>query len=108
MQVMSAYERSYTRAEHNMHASVRPFVAAAQLLASALTSRYLVWSGHSMGCYLLLNVIDRLQYEGGSSGGGDAATLVSMFPRMILSAPDVPTWCVAAQIHAQPACSYFT
>ncbi|KAG5192367.1 hypothetical protein JKP88DRAFT_293618 [Tribonema minus] len=83
--VMSAYERSYTRCEHNMHASVRPFVQAALFLARM--PQAITWSAHSMGCYLLLNVMDRLQYESGSSG----LSAADIFSRVVLSAPDVPT-----------------
>lgn len=42
------------------------------------------WKGHSMGCYLLLNVVDRLRWKG--------EDLQTLFGRLILDAPDVPTW----------------
>lgn len=42
------------------------------------------WKGHSMGCYLLLNVVDRLRWKG--------EDLQPLFRRVILDSPDVPTW----------------
>jgi hypothetical protein len=39
-QVMSAYERRYTKAEHNMHATVRPFVQASHNLYEAASIWY--------------------------------------------------------------------
>lgn len=37
-----------------------------------------------MGCYLLLNVVDRLRWKG--------EDLQPLFRRVILDSPDVPTW----------------
>lgn len=46
--------------------------------------KVLCWKGHSMGCYLLLNVVDRLRWKG--------EDMQALFGRLILDAPDVPTW----------------
>ncbi|CAN0511635.1 unnamed protein product, partial [Ectocarpus sp. 12 AP-2014] len=37
-----------------------------------------------MGCYLLLNVVDRLRWKG--------EDMQALFREVILDAPDVPTW----------------
>ncbi|CAM9669411.1 unnamed protein product [Choristocarpus tenellus] len=44
----------------------------------------LSWKTHSMGCYLLLNLVDRLRWKG--------EDLLQVFGRVVLDAPDVPTW----------------
>ncbi|CAM9678932.1 unnamed protein product, partial [Phaeothamnion confervicola] len=83
-QVMSAYERRYTYSEHNMHASIFPFLQAALDASRAGPKKTLLWKAHSMGCYLLLNMVDRLNWKG--------EAVSEIFPRIILDAPDVPTW----------------
>lgn len=52
--------------------------------ADAGGNKAMCWKGHSMGCYLLLNVVDRLRWKG--------EDLKTLFGRLILDAPDVPTW----------------
>ncbi|CAN0317232.1 unnamed protein product [Discosporangium mesarthrocarpum] len=85
-QVMSAYERRYTYCEHNMHASIFRFLEAALDIRDAVTAggKPIFWKAHSMGCYLLLNIVDRLRWKG--------EDLRHVFGRVILDAPDVPTW----------------
>lgn len=61
--------------------------AALDIKAAADASRstkVMCWKGHSMGCYLLLNIVDRLRWKG--------EDLRELFGRVILDAPDVPTW----------------
>jgi hypothetical protein len=50
-QVMSAYERRYTKAEHNMHATVRPFVQVSHTLYEAVS----IW--HDTYCDAMLCTI---------------------------------------------------
>ncbi|CAM9228622.1 unnamed protein product, partial [Chrysoparadoxa australica] len=85
-QVMSSYERMYTYAEHNMHASIMPLVESIKVLhaAAASSNKVMEWKAHSMGCYLLLNFIDRLTWAG--------ADIPGIFPKVILDAPDCPSW----------------
>ena len=62
-----------------------------------------------MGNYLLLNCIDKICWMGDSGGGPVSPTLPSsssssssmvraIFPRLILDAPDVPTWFFADMV----------
>ncbi|CAB1118442.1 unnamed protein product [Ectocarpus sp. CCAP 1310/34] len=84
--VMSTYERRYTYCEHNMHASIFLFLQAALEVKAAAdaSGKLMCWKGHSMGCYLLLNVVDRLRWKG--------EDMQALFREVILDAPDVPTW----------------
>lgn len=52
--------------------------------AADKSGKVMCWKGHSMGCYLLLNMVDRLRWKG--------EDMRAMFGRVILDAPDVPTW----------------
>ena len=52
--------------------------------AADSVGKTMCWKGHSMGCYLLLNVVDRLRWKGEDMRG--------LFGAVILDAPDVPTW----------------
>lgn len=52
--------------------------------AADTAGKRLSWKGHSMGCYLLLNVVDRLRWKG--------EDMQALFGSVILDAPDVPTW----------------
>lgn len=52
--------------------------------ASDTAGKRLSWKGHSMGCYLLLNMVDRLRWKG--------EDMKALFGSVILDAPDVPTW----------------
>lgn len=52
--------------------------------AANAAGKVMSWKGHSMGCYLLLNVVDRLRWKG--------EDMQSLFSAVILDAPDVPTW----------------
>lgn len=59
--------------------------AALEVKAAAdAGAKVMYWKGHSMGCYLLLNVVDRLRWKGEEMQG--------VFAAVILDAPDVPTW----------------
>ena len=81
--VLSVAERNYTAAEQMMQRSVAALAAAAGSLVSALPEEARVqWKAHSMGCYLLLNAINA------SRDAADARR----FHRVVLDAPDVPTW----------------
>ena len=78
--VLSVAERNYTAAEQQMQRSVSSLAACAARLREGLpASTKLQWTAHSMGCYLvLLATRERV----------DAST----FHRVVLLAPDVPTW----------------
>ena len=52
--------------------------------AAKAAGKKMCWKSHSMGCYLLLNVVDRLRWKG--------EDMQSLFGAVILDAPDVPTW----------------
>lgn len=52
--------------------------------AADASGKVMCWKSHSMGCYLLLNVVDRLRWKG--------EDMKSLFGAVILDAPDVPTW----------------
>lgn len=52
--------------------------------AAHASGKVMCWKSHSMGCYLLLNVVDRLRWKG--------EDMKSLFGAVILDAPDVPTW----------------
>jgi hypothetical protein len=68
-QVMTSYERMYTMCEHNMHASIRPLLEMAKTLRSTLPHQKRIhWHAHSMGCYLLMNCMERLNFAGEDIG----------------------------------------
>lgn len=111
--VLSVAERNYTAAEQMLQRSVVALVALAKIARDALPSNCkLFWKGHSMGCYLTLSAIDRyLQHHAptepqrmdaplptvprASSAGSLAAAerrVPDTFCRVILDAPDTPTW----------------
>lgn len=61
------------------------YQAALEVKAAAdAAGKLMCWKGHSMGCYLLLNVVDRLRWKG--------EDMQALFREVILDAPDVPTW----------------
>jgi esterase/lipase superfamily enzyme len=66
------------------------------------TAKPLYWIAHSMGCYLFLNCLDRATYAA-TSAQGDAPTSTTLFSRVILSAPDVPTWFFVSTLSAAAA-----
>uniref|UniRef100_A0A7S2F989 Uncharacterized protein n=1 Tax=Octactis speculum TaxID=3111310 RepID=A0A7S2F989_9STRA len=82
---MSTLERNYVAAEQHMHASCLPLLTLATLVRDkcALTKKRMHWKAHSMGCYLLLQMMEKLHLKGDLAG---------MFSKVILDAPDVPTW----------------
>lgn len=85
--VMSEFERNYTHAEQHMHGSINYLVSFARELPGwGLTP---IWRAHSMGNYLTLNAVERLCWV---SEKGDQNALKSIFNKVILDAPDVPTW----------------
>ena len=122
--VLSVAERNYTAAEQMMQRSVASLVAVATHLKRASKGR-LLWKAHSMGCYLVLNAMDRVlqRIEGGEINDFDdddatvggvrdgrpppivfesvkkktkpvrpKVVVAAMFTRVILDAPDAPTW----------------
>eukprot|EP00752_Nemacystus_decipiens_P009822 g8764.t2 len=104
--VMSTYERRYTYCEHNMHASIFLFLQVALDIQAAANAagKKMCWKSHSMGCYLLLNVVDRLRWKG--------EDMQSLFGAVILDAPDVPTWFFRSMIkvladNGVSVCHYF-
>lgn len=82
--VLSVAERNYTAAEQMMQRSVPALEKVALLFREALPATCgLQWKGHSMGCYLLLSTLERLARQ---------RKLADLFQRVILDAPDTPTW----------------
>ena len=81
--MMTSVERQYVHAEQHMQASILPFLNMAADVKKYGKKRML-WKGHSMGCYLLLSIADRLHEKNGDVAG--------VFSKIILDAPDVPTW----------------
>jgi len=67
-----------------MQRSVPALERATTLLRAALpaTSR-MHWKAHSMGCYLALSAVERL---------ARAQAAAALYDRVILDAPDAPTW----------------
>lgn len=61
--------------------------------AAKAAGKKMCWKSHSMGCYLLLNVVDRLRWKG--------EDMQSLFGAVILDAPDVPTWFFRSMIKVQ-------
>lgn len=67
------------------------YQAALEVKAAADASgKLMCWKGHSMGCYLLLNVVDRLRWKG--------EDMQALFREVILDAPDVPTWFFSSMV----------
>ena len=100
-----------------MHGSINALVVLARRLgawARGKRGRYssfkTFWKAHSMGNYLLLNAIDKLCWVGDNSSSSSSSSSSSLsasqsstsassnslvrgiFSRVILDAPDVPTW----------------
>mmetsp|Transcript_17903 Transcript_17903/g.26888 ORF Transcript_17903/g.26888 Transcript_17903/m.26888 type:complete len:671 (-) Transcript_17903:377-2389(-) len=84
--VLSVAERNYTAAEQSLQRSVPALLYTASTLAEAGPNR-LYWKCHSMGCYLTLSALDRLLQRDDKD-----IKLSTIFSRIILDAPDAPTW----------------
>ena len=81
--VMSAFERKYTHAEQNLHASV-PMIHAVLVDLARRTPKPLAFKGHSMGCYLWLQVLERVAMV------WERSRVRAQLAHVVLDAPDAP------------------
>lgn len=73
----------YTHADQHMQASMVPFMGAVTKLHQS-TGKRLYFKCHSLGCYLLVGIMERMKLHG--------ENVTNHFAKVILDAPDMPAW----------------